>query len=167
MRANQNQKKIPWIRVIGFRPEASRKYLDVSLRTVDVTTAVGVTCVTRQIAGTVMTVNEFAVIERGRSGRRLDCRWWLGWRSCRTYYCYDLCGCCRCVCYLSKKIQNTVKQKKNLFHFSFTLTHSTECVTDLDLQNEMNIFESLLITIKASIIFWGIWGSSAQKTLPP
>ena len=72
-----------------------------------------------------------------------------------------------CLLFIKKKIQNTVKHKKNLFHFSFTLTHSTECVTDLDLQNEMNIFESLLITIKASIIFWGSWGSSAQKTLPP
>jgi len=47
----------------------------------------------------------------------------------------------------------------------------TECVTELDLQSEMIIFESILTTFEMSNIFGGSWGSSANwlkpKTEPP
>ena len=48
---------------------------------------------------------------------------------------------------------------------------STECVTKLDLQSRMIIFESILTTFEASVIFSGRWCSSKNwlelKTWPP
>ena len=37
---------------------------------------------------------------------------------------------------------------------------STECVMDLDLRLVMIIFESILTTFEASVIFLGSWGGS-------
>ena len=39
----------------------------------------------------------------------------------------------------------------------------TQCVTDLDQQSGMIIFESLLTTFELCIIFWGSWGSSKKS----
>jgi len=53
---------------------------------------------------------------------------------------------------------------------TYRLSH-TECITDLDLGSEMIIFESILTTFKASVVFRGSWGSSVNwlepKTKPP
>jgi len=49
--------------------------------------------------------------------------------------------------------------------------YATECVTDLDKQSELVIFESILTTFKLSIIYGGSWGSIENwlqpKTKPP
>ena len=42
----------------------------------------------------------------------------------------------------------------------------TECDTGLDSQREMIIFESILTTFEASIIFWGSWGSTENQLMP-
>ena len=44
--------------------------------------------------------------------------------------------------------------------------NSTECVTDLDKQTKRIIFQLLLISFEANIIFWGIWGSSGNQLKP-
>ncbi len=48
---------------------------------------------------------------------------------------------------------------------------STECVTDLEYQIELLIFESILTSFKLSIIFGGSWGNNKNrlepKTEPP
>ena len=36
----------------------------------------------------------------------------------------------------------------------------SECVMDLDYQSEMIMFESVLSTFEASIVYWGSLGSS-------
>jgi len=47
----------------------------------------------------------------------------------------------------------------------------TECVTDLDYQSKLLIFELILTTFKPSIVFRGSWGSIENwiepKTEPP
>ena len=46
-----------------------------------------------------------------------------------------------------------------------------KCVMDLDWQSKMIIFESILTTFEASVIFQGSWGSSKNwlepETVPP
>jgi len=43
---------------------------------------------------------------------------------------------------------------------------STECVTDLDYQSELLIFESILTPFKLSIVFGGSWGSTENWLEP-
>ncbi len=65
-----------------------------------------------------------------------------------------------------KQEKKNEKKKKS----SFQKTHQpfnkrivslcyTECVTDLNQQSEMIIFESFLTTFEVSVIFSGSWGS--------
>jgi len=49
--------------------------------------------------------------------------------------------------------------------------YTTECVTDLDLQSEIIIFESIFSTIESNSFYWGSSGISENwlkpKTEPP
>ncbi len=73
------------------------------------------------------------------------------------------------------------KQKMTLASFIIFLLSSdnfesrkfnyTECVTDLDLQSEIIIFESIFSTIESNSFYWGSSGISENwlkpKTEPP
>ncbi len=53
-----------------------------------------------------------------------------------------------------------------LVNICFCKTFDTECVMDLDYQNELLIFESILTSFKLSIIFGGSWGSTENWLKP-
>jgi len=63
------------------------------------------------------------------------------------------------------------KQHKIEIFVSNGRLHPTECVTDLDYQSKLLIFELILTSFKPSIIFGGSWGSTENwlepKTKPP
>ena len=58
-----------------------------------------------------------------------------------------------------------------IYNKTTKLQNDTECVTDLDWRSKMIIFQLVLTTFEASIIFSGRWGSSGNwlkpKTKPP
>jgi len=47
-----------------------------------------------------------------------------------------------------------------------SLNKSTVCVTELDQQSELLIFESILTSFKPSIVFGGSWGSTENWLVP-
>ena len=64
-----------------------------------------------------------------------------------------------------------VSPTHQVMYIQTCVLQTTECVTDLDYQSKMIIFELIFTTFEASVIFWGSWGSIENqlesKTKPP
>jgi len=77
---------------------------------------------------------------------------------------------------MKKKFNNIFRNfpyPRDFMHFlgKEIILNSTECVTNLDYRSEFLIFESILTTVKLSIVLKGSWGSSVNflesKIKPP